>query len=68
MLRPFKKYPPRPHSLRGRRLGFSGDAGEGFKMLIKKSMRNHNFRPIFDNFNESFAIFTKSLEFFREKI
>ena len=36
--------------------GFRGTQ-EVSKILIKKSMKNYNFRPIFDNFNENFAIF-----------
>ena len=37
------------------------------KIFIQKPMKNYNFRAIFQNFNENFAIFTKfvkNFEFF----
>ena len=49
----------------GRRVGGSGgpsppDTGKIFKIFLKNPMKNYNFREIFQNFNENFAIFTKN--------
>ena len=41
--------------------GFRGPP-QNSKMLIEKSMKTSNFRPIFDNFNENFAIFSNFLK------
>ena len=39
------------------------DAGEIF---LKKPMQTYSFRPIFQNFNENFAVFTKIFKKFLE--
>ena len=55
----------RPKACRGSPRGGSGgrsppDAGKICKIFYKKNpMKNYNFRAIFQNFNEKFAIFTK---------
>ena len=52
----------------GRRVGGSGERGprrrKKFKIFLVKTNENYNFKPIFHNFNENYAIFTKFSRFF----
>ena len=57
--------------MRGSRGRSPSDAGEIFKIFLIKPMKNYNFRPIFQNFNENFANLKKNYKIsriFRENL